>query len=189
MDLDHRKIALVIARGRAVNGLVLLVLPGIVGRLLFAKAGRQPTTRALLRLVGVRDLVLGIGAITTLKEHTMDAEWVGMGAVADAVDGLVSLLTPGLVRRSRFVALVGGGAAVAGLLASARDCRRPRRDLRSRFLTTGGSSRAAGDRLPPAVAVEGASGLDPSARPPCVREVGDRVVMTDGEAGHERGAA
>ena len=118
MDLDQRRVALVIARGRAINGLVLLVLPGVVGRLLFGKAGREPAARALLRLVGVRDLVLGIGAITTLKEHTMDAEWVGMGAVADAVDGAVSLLTPGLLRRSRFVSLVGGGAAGIGLLAS-----------------------------------------------------------------------
>jgi hypothetical protein len=118
MDFDHRQVALVIARGRAVNGLVMLVFPGIVGWVLFGKAGRQPVARALLRLVGVRDLVLGIGAITTLKERTMDAEWVGMGAAADVVDGVVSLVTPGLVRRSRFVSVIGGGAAAAGLLAS-----------------------------------------------------------------------
>jgi hypothetical protein len=118
MDFDHRRVALIIARGRAVNGLVMLVLPGVVGRVLFGKAGGQPTARALLRLVGVRDLVLGIGAITTLKEGTMDAEWVGMGAIADAVDGIVSLTTPGLVKRSRLTSLVGGGAAVVGLLAS-----------------------------------------------------------------------
>lgn len=120
MDFDHRKIALVLARARAVNGLVLLVLPGVVGRVLYGKAGSQPVARALLRLVGVRDLVLGIGAITTLKEHTMDAEWVGMGAAADAVDGLVSLATPGLAGRTRVVSLVGGSAAVVGLLASRR---------------------------------------------------------------------
>jgi hypothetical protein len=118
MDNDQRRIALVIARARAINGLVTLILPGVVGRVLFGQAGATPTTRALLRLVGVRDLVLGVGAITTLKEGTMDAEWVGMGAVADAVDGVVSLLTPGLARRSRLVALVGGGAAAVGLTAS-----------------------------------------------------------------------
>jgi len=118
MDFDHRRVALIIARGRAVNGLVMLAVPGVVGWLLFGSDGRKPATRALLRLVGVRDLVLGVGAITTLKEQTMDAEWVGMGAVADAVDGLVSLATPGLARRSRLVSLVGGGAAGAGLLAS-----------------------------------------------------------------------
>src|SRR5258708_38404530 len=118
MDFDRRRIALAIARGRAVSGLVMLVLPGAVGWILFGRAGRAPAVRALLRFVGVRDLVLGVGAITTIKERTMDAEWVGMGAVADAVDAVVSLTTPGLLRRSRLVSLVGVGPAVVGLLAS-----------------------------------------------------------------------
>jgi hypothetical protein len=118
MDFDHRRVALIIARARAVNGLVMLVLPGVVGWAVFGQAGREPTAKALLRLVGVRDLVLGIGAITTLKEQTMDAEWVGMGAAADAVDGLVSLVTPGLAPQARIVSLIGGGAAAVGLLAS-----------------------------------------------------------------------
>jgi hypothetical protein len=118
MDFDHRRVALILARGRAVNGLVLLVLPGVVGRLLFGKAGNVPTSRALLRLVGIRDLVLGVGAITTLKEETMDAEWVGMGAAADAVDSVVTLITPGLGVRARLFSLVGAGAAAVGLLTS-----------------------------------------------------------------------
>ena len=118
MDFDHRRVALAIARGRAVSGLVMLVLPGAVGWILFGRAGRVPAVRALLRFVGGRDLVLGVGAITTIKERTMDAEWVGMGAVADAVDGVVSLLTPGITRRARVVSLIGGGAAAVGLLAS-----------------------------------------------------------------------
>ncbi len=118
MDFDHRRVALIIARARAVNGLVMLALPGVVGWAVFGQAGREPTAKALLRLVGVRDLVLGIGAITTLKEQTMDAEWVGMGAAADAVDGLVSLVTPGLAPQARIVSLIGGGAAAVGLLAS-----------------------------------------------------------------------
>ena len=118
MDFDHRRVALILARGRAVHGLVLLVLPGVVGRIIYGKAGNVPTARALLRLVGIRDLVLGIGAITTLKEETMDAEWVGMGAAADAVDGIVTLVTPGLGMRARLMSLVGGGAAAVGLLAS-----------------------------------------------------------------------
>jgi hypothetical protein len=118
MDLDTQKIALVIARTRAINGLVMLLLPGVVGRALFGPGGTSPVAKALLRLVGVRDLVLGVGAITTVKEDTMSAEWVGMGAVADAVDGVVALITPGLPKRTRLVSMVGGGAATVGLMAS-----------------------------------------------------------------------
>ena len=118
MDFDHRRMALIIARGRAVHGLVLLAVPGLMGRIIYGKGGAEPTARALLRLVGVRDLVLGVGAITTLKERTMDAEWVGMGALADAVDGVVNLASPGLRARTRVESLIGTGAAAVGLLAS-----------------------------------------------------------------------
>jgi hypothetical protein len=116
--LDFRQAALALARGRAVNGLVMLAVPGLVGRLLFGKQGSQPVTKALVRLVGIRDVILGVGAITTVKEHTMDAEWVGMGAVADAVDGVVALAATGLPARSRLIAVVGGASAVVGMLAA-----------------------------------------------------------------------
>jgi len=124
---DPRQVGLVLARARAINGLVMLVAPGVVARALFGSAGSSAVARALLRIVGVRDLVLGIGAITTLKEQTMDAEWVGMGAVADGVDALVCLLTPGLPARARAAVFVGGSAAVQGLLVSRAlaDARRP----------------------------------------------------------------
>jgi hypothetical protein len=115
LNLDNRQLGLVLARARAINGLVMLVAPGLVAQVIFGKDASGPVTRALLRLVGIRDVVLGVGAITTLKEHTMDAEWVGMGAVADAVDGVVALVTPGLILRSRLVAVIGGAAAAQGI--------------------------------------------------------------------------
>jgi hypothetical protein len=118
VELDQRRIAMAIARARAVNGLVMVVLPGLVARTVFGQNGRHPAVRAALRMVGVRDLVLGVGAITTLKEKTMDAEWVGMGAVADGVDALVTLLSPGLPARGRLAAFTGASAAVAGYQAA-----------------------------------------------------------------------
>jgi hypothetical protein len=117
-DVDHRQIALGIARARAVNGLIMLFLPGLAGRAFLGKNASHPAVKAVLRLVGVRDLVLGIGAITTLKEHTMDAEWVGMGAVCDAVDGVVMLTMPGLGFRSRLASLAGFSSAGSGLYAA-----------------------------------------------------------------------
>jgi hypothetical protein len=118
MDLDHRQTALVLARSRAVLGLVMVTLPGLIGFATFGKAGRTPAARAALRMVGVRDLVLGLGAITTLKEQTMDAEWVGMAAIADAVDGVALTVTPGLGGRARLAALSGFGGAAVGLITS-----------------------------------------------------------------------
>jgi hypothetical protein len=117
-QLDHRQLALGLARARAVNGLIMLILPGLVGRSLFGKEHSGAVVRALVRLLGIRDLVLAIGAINTLKERTMDAEWVAMGAVADGVDAVVALVAPGLPRRTRMVVLAGGSAAVTGFMAA-----------------------------------------------------------------------
>jgi hypothetical protein len=117
-SLDQRQVALILARGRAITGLAMIVLPGLVGRVLFGRAGGAPVSKALLRLTGVRDLALGVGAITTLKEQTMDAEWVGMGAVCDGVDVATLLLTPGLTKAARAGSLIAAGGAVGGVLAS-----------------------------------------------------------------------
>ena len=118
MDFDQRQIALVLARGRAINGLVILAVPGLVSRLLFGKARTNAATKAALRVAGIRDLAMGVGAITTLKEQTMDAEWVGMGAVCDGVDVATLLLTPGLTKTARAGSLIAIGGAVGGFLAS-----------------------------------------------------------------------
>ena len=113
MDLDTRTTALVVGRARAIAGLVLLLVPGVAARLWLGES--SPRMRALLRMVGIRDLILGVGALTTTKERTQDAEWVGMGAVADAVDGLVTLTTPGLPIRGRLVGPISLGSAVLGI--------------------------------------------------------------------------
>jgi hypothetical protein len=113
MDLDTRTTALVLARSRAVVGFVLVFLPGLAAWLWFGD--NSPRTRALLRMVGVRDLILGVGALTTVKERTQDAEWMGMGAVADAVDGLVTLTMPGIPLRGRLVGPTALGSAVLGI--------------------------------------------------------------------------
>jgi hypothetical protein len=111
--LDTRSAALVLSRARAVIGLVLLAIPGLPARLWFGE--NTPRVRALLRMVGVRDLILGVGALTTLKERTQDAEWVGVGAFADAVDGVVTLGTPGLSLRSRLIGPAALASAVLGM--------------------------------------------------------------------------
>ncbi|MCJ7439926.1 MAG: hypothetical protein MUP97_19475, partial [Acidimicrobiia bacterium] len=70
------------------------------------------------RMLGARDLALGVGAITCLKECTQDAEWVGMGAAVDIVDGLALLLTRRLPLHARLVGLGALSAGVIGLGAA-----------------------------------------------------------------------
>lgn len=118
MDLDTRTLALAIARGRVVLGVVASVVPGLVARA--APGESSPGTRALSRMAGARDLALGVGAVTSLKEHTQDAEWVGMGAVVDLLDGCALLVTRHLPRRARFAGVGALATGVAGLVLARR---------------------------------------------------------------------
>jgi hypothetical protein len=116
--MDHRINVLGVARGRIVMGLAMLLVPGLMLRLLFGRHASSPTGRVMARMFGARELVLGVGTVTSVKERKQDAEWVSACAVADAVDGLVMAFSPGVPRRSRPAALVGGVAAVLGMQAA-----------------------------------------------------------------------
>jgi hypothetical protein len=112
-ELDVRTMSLLLARGRIAVGVVATVLPRLAGAV--APGGHGAPVRALSRMTGVRDLALGLGALTCVKEGTQDAEWVGMGGAVDVIDGVTLLTTRGLPRRVRLVGLVALGAGIAGI--------------------------------------------------------------------------
>lgn len=114
----HRRVALAIARGRVGAGAAMLLAGGPLVRLAVGGAGSG--AGAALRLTGGRDLALGVGTLSCIHERTLDAEWVGMGALCDGIDALVLLATPRLPVRARLMGLVAGTAAAAGLLAARR---------------------------------------------------------------------
>jgi hypothetical protein len=124
---DAKERALIVARGRIIAGLILALLPGLAVRLLFGASASNGAIRALARMMGIRDVILGVGAVTSVKERTMDAEWVGCGALADGVDCVALLIAPGIPMRARFMPLISGAAAAIGMQAarSIADSRTP----------------------------------------------------------------
>jgi len=118
IDDQVRRLAVLVARGRVGAGAAMLAAAGPLARL--AVGGNQPGGRAALRFAGGRDLALGIGALTSVRESTHGPEWVSMGALVDGIDAVVLLVTPRLPWRSRLFGLVAGAAAVAGWLAAQR---------------------------------------------------------------------
>jgi hypothetical protein len=113
MDPQRRLIALWFARARALLGLKLVLFPRLVTTV--AIGPPTPTSTAVMRMVGVRDLALGLGSVAGVREGTQAPEWMGWGAVADGVDALALLVTPGLPKRARFTGLLAGAAAVVGM--------------------------------------------------------------------------
>jgi hypothetical protein len=116
--MDHRTNVLVIARGRIVLGLAMLLLPGVVLRIMLGRDASTSTSRVLARMFGAREVALGVGTVTSVKEHTQDAEWASASAVADAVDGLALAFSPGVPARCRPAALVGASSALLGMRAA-----------------------------------------------------------------------
>lgn len=114
--MEPRAFAVLLARARIVVGLVACALPGVAAAV--APGERRASTRALSRMAGARDVALGLGALTSVRERTQDAEWVGMGAAVDIADGVALLLTRGLPLRARTIGLGALGAGVAGLLTA-----------------------------------------------------------------------
>jgi hypothetical protein len=116
--MDHRTNVLVIARGRIVLGLTMLLLPGVALRIMLGRDASTATSRVLARMFGAREVALGVGTVTSVKEHTQDAEWASASAVADAVDGLALAFSPGVPARCRPAALIGASSALLGMQAA-----------------------------------------------------------------------
>jgi hypothetical protein len=114
--MDTRTVVLGLARGRVVTGLALLLLPGVVTRVWLGES--TPSLRGLARMMGARDLMLGVGTITSVKERTQGPEWASAAAFADGVDAVVSLFAPGVPKRARLVGLAACGAAAVGIVAA-----------------------------------------------------------------------
>ncbi len=100
----------VIAGGRVLIGAGLLVAPGEVGKGWLGKQAEDPLIQMLMRVVGIRDLAVGLGGVLALSREGGGARnWILAGAACDAVDATVTLLARDQLEDQ----------AVAGLLAIA----------------------------------------------------------------------
>lgn len=115
MDQDPRSIAIVFTRARAVVGLTLMAVPGSAGRAWLGSGAAGPAARAVTRMLGSRDVVLGVGSLNAIKEGRHGPEWLGMSAIADGVDAAVCLFAPKLGWRARVVGVVAALSAGFGL--------------------------------------------------------------------------
>ena len=114
--MEARDLALALAGGRTAIGVLSLLAPGLVGRAMMGPAGDSGGTRLLLRVIGARDLALGLGVLTALDRDAPVNGWLRASAVVDGLDLAGSLLARHHLRRIVFPA--AAGAATAGALLS-----------------------------------------------------------------------
>jgi hypothetical protein len=120
--VEPRDLATALARGRIAIGAAALAVPGAGARVMFGGDGSQRGMKAVMRMLGGRDLVLGLGVVIALDRGAPVRGWLEAGAVADTVDLVACVLARNEMPRSAYINTVAlaGGAALAGLWLSRR---------------------------------------------------------------------
>ena len=100
---------------RSAVGVILILWP----ERFLGLSGREAPTGAsilLLRTVGIRDLVLGLGGLTAARRgsEVESRRWTAMGAASDCLDVVASLASTRMIgRREAAGAALTAGAFVA----------------------------------------------------------------------------
>jgi hypothetical protein len=122
--MEARDLAVGLAGGRIAIGVVSLLAPGLVGRAMMGPEGDSGGRRLFLRVVGARDLALGVGVLAALDRNAPVQGWLRASTVVDGLDAAGSLLARHHLRPTVFAAAAGAataGALLSGWLAGQRD--------------------------------------------------------------------
>ena len=115
--MEGRNLAISLAGGRIAIGVVSLLAPGFVGRTMTGRDGAEGGTRLFARMVGARDLGLGLGLLGALNRGAPVRGWLEASAVVDGIDTAACLLARDHIRTRVLPGAVG--LAAAGALLSA----------------------------------------------------------------------
>lgn len=120
--MEERELAVSLARGRIAFGVVSLLAPGLVARTMTGAGRSEGGTRLFVRMVGARDLGVGLGLQVALDRDAPTRGWLEASAVVDGIDAAACLLARPHLRPGVFPGTVG--LAATGALLSAWLARR-----------------------------------------------------------------
>jgi hypothetical protein len=106
-----------LAGGRIAIGVGSLLAPGLVGRTITGREGSGGGTSLFMRMVGARDIGLGLGLLIALSREAPARGWLEASALVDGVDVAACLLARDHIRTAVFPGAVG--LAATGALLSA----------------------------------------------------------------------
>jgi hypothetical protein len=115
--MERKDVAVNLARGRIAIGVVSLLAPTWVARTMSGRQGRRGATHLFVRMVGARDLGLGLGLLIALDRGAPVRGWLEASALVDGIDAVACLLARRHIRTTVLPGAVGGAAAGALLSA------------------------------------------------------------------------
>jgi hypothetical protein len=121
--MEERELAVSLARGRIAFGIVSLLAPGLVARTMTG-GDAEGGTSLFVRMVGARDLGMGLGLQLALDREAPTRGWLEASVVVDGIDAAACLLARNHLRPgafSRTFALATGGALLSAWLARQLD--------------------------------------------------------------------
>jgi hypothetical protein len=115
--MENRDLAVTLARGRIAFGVVSLLVPGLVARTMTDVERSEGGTRLFVRMIGARDLGVGLGLQIAIDRDSSARGWLEASAVIDGIDAAACLLARPHLRPSVFPGTLG--LAATGALLSA----------------------------------------------------------------------
>jgi len=116
--MEARDLAVSLARARIAFGVVSLLAPGLVARTMTGAGNSEGGTRLFVRMVGARDLGVGLGLQIAIDRDAPTRGWLEASALVDGIDAGASVLARSHLRPSVFPGTLG--LAATGALLSAR---------------------------------------------------------------------
>lgn len=120
--MDDATLAMSVARLRIAAGVAAVVAPGLATRVLGGRRGQRGVAPLVARMLGGRDIALGLGTVIALDRGKPVRGWLEGSALADTVDCLACVVAQEQMPPVAFGAAAGLGAAAAilGVVLSRR---------------------------------------------------------------------
>lgn len=122
--MEQRDLARLLACARIGLGAFAALMPSTLVRLWVGPDRASFPTKMLVKGLGVRDLVIGVGILATLDDADRAGTWLLAGAAADAGDALGTLGSwseLGSLRALGLLTVEVGAAALGASLAESLD--------------------------------------------------------------------
>ncbi len=120
--MEATTVAMLFARGRIAIGIAAVAVPGSAIRAMSADSDPGGLAPVVARMLGGRDIALGLGTVVALDHGTPVRGWLEGAALADAVDCVASVIGREQMTPRAFWGTLGlaGGSAILGVVLARR---------------------------------------------------------------------